>query len=87
MQSLDCGSAAQLVKTVCDCLLLQNMEARIHAIKVTKVLHSGHTFKSIKEFPPRLLPINREVICPVLNEEKFLQYEAALTVAEEFVQL
>ena len=63
------------------------MEARILDVKVTKVLHSGHTFKSIKEFPPGVSPRNREVICQVLNEEKILQYEAAHTVAEEFVQL
>ena len=87
MQSLDCGRAAQLVKTVRSCLLQQNMETRIHAVKVTKVLHSGHTFKSIKEFLPGVLPTNREVICPVLNEEKFLQFKAARTVAEEFVEL
>ena len=63
------------------------METRIEAVKMTKVLLSGHTFKSMKEFPPGVLPTNREVICRVLNEEKFLQYEAAHTVAEKLVQL
>ena len=63
------------------------METRIQAVKVTKVLHSGHTFKNIREFPPGVLPTNREVICRVLNEEKLLQYEAAHRVAEEFVSV
>ena len=63
------------------------METRIQAVKVRKVLHSGHTFKNIREFPPGVLPTNREVICRVLNEEKLLQYEAAHRVAEEFVPL
>ena len=47
------------------------METRIQAVKVTKVLHSGHTFKNIRKFPPGVLPTNREVICLVLNEKKF----------------
>ena len=64
------------------------METRIQAVKVTKVLHNGHTFKSIWEFPPGVFLTNREVICQVLNEEIFLRYsyEAAHRVAQEFVQ-
>ena len=54
---------------------------------MTKVLHSRLIFKSIKEFPPRVLHINIEVICRVLNKEKCLQYGAVHTVAEELVQL
>ena len=63
------------------------MVTRIQAVKVTEVLHSGHTFKSIKEFPRGVSLTNRKVICRVLNEEKFLQNEADHTVAEEPAQL
>ena len=62
-QILDRGSAAQLVKTVLSCLLLHNMETRIQSVEVTKVSHCGHTFKNIREFPPGVLPTNKEVIC------------------------
>ena len=63
------------------------METRNQAVKVTKILHSGHEFKSLQQFPPGFLPTTKQVICRVLNEVNFLKSEAANTVAQELVQL
>ena len=63
------------------------METRNQAVKVTKILHCGHEFKSVQQFPPGFLPTTKQVICRVLNEVNFLKSEAANTVAQELVQL
>ena len=63
------------------------METRNQAVKVTKILRSGHEFKSLQQFPPDFLPTTKQVICRVLNEANFLKSEAANAVAQELVQL
>ena len=63
------------------------METRNQAVKVTKILHSGHEFKSLLQFPPGFLSTTKQMICRVLNEVNFLKSEAANTVAQELVQL
>ena len=63
------------------------METRNQTIKVTKTLHSGHEFKSWRQFPPGYLPTIKQVICRILNEDNFLKYEVANIVAQELVQL
>ena len=49
------------------------MDRSNQAVKVTKILHSGYEFKSMKHFPFGLLPITKHVICPVLNKDSFLK--------------
>ena len=63
------------------------METRNKTIRVTKTLHIGHEFKSLRQFPPGCLPTTKQVISRVLNEDNFLKSEAANTVAQELVQL
>ena len=63
------------------------MDTRNQAVKVTKILHIGHEFKSFQQFPTGFLPTTKQVICRVLNEVNFLKSEAANTVAQELVQL
>ena len=63
------------------------METRNQAVKVTKILRSGHEFKSLQQFPPRFLPTTKQVICRVLNEVNFLKSDGVNTVAQELVQL
>ena len=49
------------------------MDRKNQAVKVTKILHSRYEFKSIKYFPPGLLPITKHVICRVLNKDSYLK--------------
>jgi len=63
------------------------METRQQSCKVIKIWHCGETFKSIKEFAKGKLPTIKNVLCRMLNEEKFLKREGATKVATELRDL
>jgi len=63
------------------------MVTRSTSVKLTKVLHSGHVFRSKEKLPSEKLPTKRDVIERVLNEENFLQQSAAGVVAKELINI
>ena len=66
---------------------LERMVTRSTSIKLTKVLHSGHVFHSKQKLSSEKLPIKRDVIEHVLNEENFLHQSVAGVVANELINI
>jgi len=67
--SLSCGDACSY--------FLERMVTRSTSIQLTKLLHGGHVFHSKEKLPSEKLPIKRDIIERVLNEENFLQQSTA----------